>query len=337
MEKMLSSAKADVTLGLVTPSAPLPALFPDRFERGVSSLVNLGFNVKRGAYVSTRDGAVAACAQKRAEDINSLFLDPDVSLLMATIGGDYAAEILPYLDWDTIRSNKKGLIGYSDITVLLHAIGLKSQQVVFYGPTLMTEFAEYPKPPRLSAEAFMELFGPGDKLVISPVDSLLAKGSDWALPPQERVKTCPVFQKTIRAGSADGVVLGGCMEALERLRGTEYWPSFKDAILAIETVDDEFDEKKWRSFIADYTNMGILKAIRGMVIGQKMWSKDDVDCLSSMLLDATASANIPILYGLPFGHISPIATLPLYTRAALDADAMKLIYEKPFKYDYLAG
>ena len=271
---------------------------------------------------------------ERAADMNEFFADKDVSLLMASIGGDYSAEILPYLDWELIRANKKGLIGYSDITVLLLAVGVKGQQVVYYGPTLMTEFSEYPVPPRMSEAAFLKAFDENSILEITPCSALLGKGSDWALPPVERTSSVPVFQKTIRSGCADGIVIGGCIEALERIRGTEYFPNFKNAIFIMETVDEEFDEKKWRAILTDYANMGVFKNVEGIVIGQKMWNEDEVNKLAAMLLEATKEREIPIAYGLPFGHISPIATIPLFAKATLDADAIKLVYDKPFKYQY---
>ena len=226
-------------------------------------------------------------------------------------------------------------MGYSDITILLHAIGIFAHQIVFYGPTLMTEMAEYPVPPQLSQTSFMDVFSDASTYEVTPCDALLEKGSDWALPPKERKALCPVKQRVIRSGKASGVVLGGCIEALERLRGTRYWPCFKDSLLILETVDDEFDEKKWRSLIVDYTNMGIFEEVAGIIIGQKTWNDDEVDKLSEMFLKVTTENAVPILYGLPFGHISPIATIPLFAKATLDSDLMKLIYNKPFEYGYV--
>lgn len=322
------------TIGLVTPSSPAPACFPERFQRGVENLENMGFRVKYGKHVLTKDGLTSASAEERAMDINHLFEDKDVSLIMATIGGDFAAEILPYLDWNIICQNKKGFIGYSDITVLLHAIGIKGKQVVYYGPTLMTEIAEYPNPPYLSTNAFLQIFDELNEKIISPSDLLMEKGTDWGLSPKERKLVCPVSQKTIRSGCAEGIVLGGCVEALERLRGTEFWPDFTNAIMLLETVDEEFNEKKWRAIISDYINMGVMKKISGLIIGQKLWDSHEIELLSSMLIEATQDTKIPILYGLPFGHISPIATFPLFTKAFFDADAKNLTYDKIFKYEY---
>lgn len=332
MEKKLEQRK---TIGMVTPSAPAPALFPERYNRGIEWLIREGFLIKEGQYVLSKKGLSSASAIERAQDINSLFEDESVSLIMATIGGDFASEILPYLDWDKIKKNRKGMIGYSDISVLLNAIGVKGHQVVYYGPTLMTEIAEYPEPPVLSRNKLIEAFDDSESYGITPSEYLLGKGTDWALPPIQRTEQIPVIQKTIRSGCAEGVVLGGCLEALERIRGTEYWADYTGAIMLAETVEEKFDEKKWRAFITDYRNMGVLQKLSGLVIGQKNWSIEEVNKLSEMLTEATLENPIPILYGLPFGHISPIATFPLFTSAKLDADQMLLVYEKPFKYTYI--
>ena len=324
--------KNNYCVGLVSPSAPLPGLFPERFERGVKALENTGYKVALGDNVK----AIGTSKENRANDINQLFGNPAVDIIMATIGGETASDILPFLNWDVIESNPKHFIGYSDISVLLHAIGIKGKQVVYYGPTLMTEVAEYPVPPRISMDYFNNSMNHDSaEYTVCPNDYLFAKGTDWALPPTERKTKINVLHKTIQNGKAEGVVLGGCLEALERIRGTEYWPDFTGAILAIETVEDNFIEDNWQKFITDYSNMHVLEKISGLIIGQKAWDEDDINKLSDILLSARDIKDKPIVYGLPFGHISPISTIPMYATATLNADQMTLTYKRPFQYSYL--
>ena len=321
-------------IGIITPSSAAPSFFVDRYNRGVSCLRSVGFDVIEGKYVTTRNGMTSATAKERAEDINEMFSNANVSLVMATIGGHFSAETLPFINWDAICASKATLIGYSDITVLLNAIGVKAGKVVYYGPTLMTEIAEYPKAPPASINSLLSALDKDDVHVVAHCDTLYSKGTDWALAPTERLQNVPVFSKTIRAGKCEGVVIGGCIESLERLRGTEYFPSFKNAILLLETSEDDFSELKWRNLLTDYSNLGILDEVNGIVIGQKNWTINEVDKLSDMLIEATEGREIPILYGLPFGHITPIATVPLYATAILDSVNQTLEYEKPFKYSY---
>ena len=51
MEKKLEQRK---TIGMVTPSAPAPALFPERYNRGIEWLIREGFLIKEGQYVLSK-------------------------------------------------------------------------------------------------------------------------------------------------------------------------------------------------------------------------------------------------------------------------------------------
>ncbi|MEJ7839813.1 MAG: LD-carboxypeptidase, partial [Thermomicrobiales bacterium] len=55
--------------------------------------------------------------------------------------------LLPLLDWELIRSNPKIFLGFSDVTVLNNAIYQETGLVTFNGPTLMTDWAEFPGMP----------------------------------------------------------------------------------------------------------------------------------------------------------------------------------------------
>ena len=51
-----------------------------------------------------------------------MFRAPEVTAIIAAIGGDHSCHLLPHLDFDLIRDNPKVFMGYSDITVLNVAI-----------------------------------------------------------------------------------------------------------------------------------------------------------------------------------------------------------------------
>ena len=54
-------------IGIVTPSTPAPALFPERYNRGKKQLTDLGFNIIESEFATTIDGYVAASAKNRAK------------------------------------------------------------------------------------------------------------------------------------------------------------------------------------------------------------------------------------------------------------------------------
>ncbi len=69
------------------------------------------------------------------------FKDESIKGIIANIGGEDSIRLLPYIDFDVIRENPKVFMGYSDVTIthlFCHKAGISS----FYGPAIMTDFAE---------------------------------------------------------------------------------------------------------------------------------------------------------------------------------------------------
>jgi muramoyltetrapeptide carboxypeptidase LdcA involved in peptidoglycan recycling len=61
---------------------------------------------------------------------------------------------LRHIDYEIIRNNPKIFVGYSDITHLLYAFFVKAGLRGFYGPCVLTEFAEFPEPGCIYNESF---------------------------------------------------------------------------------------------------------------------------------------------------------------------------------------
>lgn len=134
------------TIGIVAPSWCGPAVFPHRVERGVQFLEAEGYRVVLGAHAKGRDGYISGAPADRVADIHQFFVDPDVRAIVAAIGGDHSCQLLPLLDFETIRAHPTIFMGYSDISVLNVAIQAMTGLVTFNGPALMTDLAEFPVP-----------------------------------------------------------------------------------------------------------------------------------------------------------------------------------------------
>ena len=65
----------------------------------------------------------SAPAAARAADLTNAFLDPSVDAIFDGSGGDLANGVLPYLQLDLLRQHAKPFFGYSDLSVLLNALG----------------------------------------------------------------------------------------------------------------------------------------------------------------------------------------------------------------------
>lgn len=122
------------TIGIVTLGSPLAASV---INNRIQTLENLGFRVLLGNNVYAATGFLAGADQQRAFDLMEMFETDRVKLILPTRGGVGVAGILPYLDYDYIRSHPKIVSGYSDITVLLNVLAQESDLITLQSLLLL--------------------------------------------------------------------------------------------------------------------------------------------------------------------------------------------------------
>ena len=230
-------------VGIVSPSWGGAGAFPHRVRAGVKHLESLGFRVRLGRHAMNRRGFVSDTAENRVSDLHEMFEDTEIRAIIAATGGDHSCHLLPLLDFGLIRNNPKIFMGYSDITVLNVSIWTKTRTVTFNGPALITDFAERPSMFDYSESSFLRTLGraepPG---AIQPSDWWTEEFLDWGAkkdldrPRARQASEGPVW---LRPGYAEGTLVGGCIESLQHLRGTEFWPDFAGAILFLETSEEK--------------------------------------------------------------------------------------------------
>ena len=182
--------------------------------------------------------------EKRAEDFMEAFKDPSIKAIFSCIGGYESVRILPYIDFNIIRNNPKIFLGYSDTTIghmLCYKAGLSS----FYGPSILAEFAE-------NVEMFEYTKHWIEKALFSnSIIGDVEPSPIWTselLPWEEKNKDIKrsINQNTGYEllqgnGIVHGRLIGGCIEVLEMIKGTEMWPSidtWNETILFLETSED---------------------------------------------------------------------------------------------------
>src|SRR5205823_5516964 len=72
---------------------------------------------------------------QRAADFNRAAADDAVDAVWCIRGGYGTMRLLDGLDYDAWRRRPKALIGYSDVSALHAAIGVRADLVTFHGPT----------------------------------------------------------------------------------------------------------------------------------------------------------------------------------------------------------
>jgi muramoyltetrapeptide carboxypeptidase len=318
------------TIALVSPSSPLAGHVPHRVKAARNTLEKLGFKISIGKNALKVTDYTAGTPRERADDLNAAFADKTVKAIICFIGGNHANQVVPLLDYDLIRANPKIVSGYSDATVLHHALRAGADLETYYGPAALTQFAENPTILPYTWEHFAKATMSAEPIgKISPSAEWTDEVLDWKqkldLKGPRKLKPNPGFT-WLKPGAAKGPLLGGCIGSLQHLRGTPYWPDFAGSLFFWEISEDEVDYTTGDSianvdgYLADLTNSGMFRHINGMIIGRPFaYSDEQLKKMREIVAYYFDRYNFPILYGADIGHSDPMITVPMGRMAAIDS------------------
>lgn len=315
-----------------------PATFPERYEVGKRQLEQaFGIEVVEMPHTLAEPAQLAANPAARADDLHRAFADPDIAGVIASIGGDDSIRLLPHLDLNLLAANPKVYLGYSDPTIIhmaLRRAGVRS----FYGPTIMTGFAENQGlHPYLEEGVRRTLFEPEPTLVWPQNrDGWTVEMLDWADPrSQARKRTLqPSTAWRWHGGEVrEGESLVACLEVFDWLRGTPWWPPLDDAVLMLETSEEAPAPERLTHFLRTLALTGELGHLAGIVLGRPGGADLPVerhtaydDALLRVVREEQGLHDMPIVTNVDFGHTDPIWTVPQGTAVRLDATEQTITF-----------
>jgi muramoyltetrapeptide carboxypeptidase LdcA involved in peptidoglycan recycling len=333
------------TIGIVTQSWGGPGTFPHIYENGIKKLKELGFKIKEFNSTKKDEDFIYKNPKKRAQDINDAFADKEVKAIFSSIGGDDSIRILEYLDTDLITKNPKMVLGYSDFTTIntyLNQLGL----VTFNGPSIMAGFSQYDAMPDEFKKHINDfLFEIWNAYEYKKFEKYCEGYLDWSK--EENVgKTNKFIKDKLNwcflqgEGVIEGKLFGGCIEVLEFMKGTKFWPKkdfFTNKILFLETSEDIPTLQDVQLMLRNYGIQGIFDEISALVFGRVRgynWKtkKSFNDMVLQVVNEEFGNYTLPIITNLDFGHTDPQWILPLGICAQIDFNkkSFKLI-ENPFE------
>jgi len=314
-------------VGVFAPSSPLAARYGARLRAGVEALsALLGVEVLVAGQAERRvEGFQAGEPAERAAALMDFVRDPEVTAIVATIGGHNSADILPHLDAAELRANPTALVGYSDVTSLLVGVQALAGWVTFHGPTVMTDLAEQPQVDPFTASHFMTAVAAGhgrQRWVLDDPDVWTDEfldwgGTEWA---RGRAPSGDGKRQVWAAGTGAGRLFGGNISTLNYLLGTPYVAVPSETVLFLEaTGADSAPANVQRSF-THMRQAGVLDGVRAVLVGR---CPDSARSGDGSLRDVVLASfpSLPVVADLPFGHHSPIWTLPIGAEASVTADA----------------
>ncbi len=324
------------TIWILSPSWPIAWMIPHRFENWISYLKKMWFKVKIAKNCLKVNWYTAGSIEERINDIHELFLDNNVKAIICTIWGFHSNQLLKYIDYSIIKNNPKIFIWFSDITVLHFAFYVKSNLCTYYWPALLTQFAEYPKMLSYTEKYFYK--------------ALLSNESIWKILPSQKWtdELLNWFQKKdldrprkmkknnwyefLKKWKAEWILLWWCITSILHLRGTEYWPNFKNTLFFWEIPESSCDLSKWEpisridTHLTDLELSWIFNKISWMIIWRPKWyTENDISLLKEIIYNKFINYNFPILFWIDIWHTDPIITLPIWIKWKIDS------YNKSFE------
>ena len=162
-------------------------MFRHRYELGKKRLEQLGFNVVTMKNALKGIEYLYNHPEKRAEDFMEAILDKDIKGIICNIGGDDTIRLLPYIDFEAIANNPKVFMGYSDTTIN-HFMMQKAGVVSYYGPAVMTDFAENNNMHTYTLKYINEVLLENRKdIVIKSSDKWTSEYLDWAIEENDNI------------------------------------------------------------------------------------------------------------------------------------------------------
>ena len=103
-------------------------------DRAKVALESLGLKITFSKNAFSRNQRGCPADDEKVEDLQEAFMDENVRCVLAAIGGFNSNQLLGKINWQFIKDNPKIFGGFSDITVLNHAILAKTGLVTYAMP-----------------------------------------------------------------------------------------------------------------------------------------------------------------------------------------------------------
>jgi muramoyltetrapeptide carboxypeptidase len=266
--------------------SPAGAVDVTQLEKGIEMIKNKGFEPVLGEHLYTKFSNgynYAGTEQERIKDTNWALNDNEISAIWASRGGYGCQHLVESLNLKNFIKNPKWYIGYSDNTVIQSYL-LKKGFASIHGQTVKTSS-----------------FGVTEESYDLIFDVLKGKKLKYNLETNQ-------FNKP---GTVQGELIGGNLALIYALLGTKYSFDFKDKILFIEDIGENFYALD--RMIMSLELAGIFNKISGLIVGgmtnmgdekeNKQYEESFDEFAYKLISDRISKYKFPVVFGFPNGHI----------------------------------
>jgi muramoyltetrapeptide carboxypeptidase LdcA involved in peptidoglycan recycling len=334
--------KSGDTVAVLSPSAGLPHVFPRVYENGLKNLKEL-FGLRTKEYPTTRASPehLYLHPELRARDFSLAIRDPDVSAVIASIGGDDSFRVLGLLPSNIFDGPPKVIMGYSDATTLL-TVANQRGWVTMHGPSVMAGFSQATALPATFRDHLRTvLFEGPDEYEFRPYgrwsDGYPDFGDPLNVGKVKQVHLDPGWHWLQGVQTRRGRFFGGCFQLLQLLNGTRYWPRpsfWNGKILFMETSEEKPTPAQVAFFLRTLGLQGIFDRIEALLLGRardySLKEKSELDRVAVRVVGGEFHhPEMPIVSNVDFGHTDPQLIIPLGGHAEIDPERRRIRLLEP--------
>ena len=305
------------------------------FDASLKVWTDRGYKLKLGPNCYAGDGiGISSTPESCGRELTDMYTDPESDILLSCGGGELMCEILNHVDFEHIKeADPKWYMGYSDNTNFTFTLATLCDVASIYGPCA-NEYGMSTLHPSLldamkiltSGEASYEFSGYGmwerddgrdeehpyvpynltEKTILH---RFICDGEPLSRDPALRTEPEDIKMR--------GRLLGGCLDCLVNLCGTEYdrvgqfvQKYASDGILwFIEACD--LNVFSIRRAMWELENAGWFENASGFVIGRPLHFDEPMMGLDQYMAvyDVISHHKVPVLMDADVGHLSPMVPL----------------------------
>ena len=289
---MSPSATSRLRFGFYSPSGVV--VDGESVDRAAQRLRALGHDVVEDEATRVRHQRFAGDDEARLAAIRRIAARDDVDVAVAIRGGYGWSRLLDRIDYRAIAASRKRWLGHSDFTAFQLAALATTGLVTYAGPMAAYDFGA------LEASDFS----------LTHALTMLTSGEDDVR-----------LALDGPACTAQGTLWGGNLAIVAHLVGTQYFPAVEGGILFLEDIAEH--PYRVERMLYQLLYAGVLARQRAILLGQftdyTLYPHDDGYDFGSVVAHVRGRLDVPVLTGLPFGHVRDKLTLPVGGEASLRA------------------
>ncbi|OCA90556.1 peptidase S66 [Bacillus sp. FJAT-27225] len=307
--------KEKATIGVTAPSSGVPEELHEIMRQAITRMEQKGYQVITGETVWTDFKAKSSPAKTRAEELDRMFADPEIDIIIPPWGGELLIETLDLIDYGTIPP--KWILGYSDTSLLLFAITLKTGIATAHGTNIIDLRGNYSDQTTAMWEEVLKTKTGGSVTQTSSEKYQLKWSHDTPSPCVFHL-TEQTEWKSVSGKSEhmEGRLLGGCIDIIHHAAGTPFGnvSAFRETYIPGEPIIWYFENcdlsaTDLRRSLVQLKLAGWFENCGGLLFGRSD-ANHPVDGYTAedVYSDLADELGIPVLYDIDCGHMPPQMT-----------------------------